>query len=117
MKKQIINILAILAILLGSLFILTGCGDEDKTDISELNFDPKGVWVDTSDGELMFKLYANGSMEYRADDVNSWKPGTWKVVGKNIINFSLGEDGDYNLDLIQSEGYNLIGNENSTFCS
>ena len=110
MKKKIGSIIAICTVMVGVLFILTGCTG-DKVDISELTFDPKGIWVDISDGELMFELYSNGTLEYGADEL-----GTWKVVGKNLINVSLGDDGNYNIDLIQYEGYNLIGNENATFC-
>lgn len=110
MNKKVITAVLMISVLLGSLFILTGCTD-DKVDTSELCFSPVGVWVDISDGEPMFEAYANGTLDYGADEL-----GSWKVIGKDKISVFLGEDGEFEIDLKQAGGYNFIGNQNATFC-
>lgn len=109
MQKKFINFLVILAIMIGALFVLTGCSND--IDVSQLCFNPKGVWVDIGDGEPMFELYSDGTLEYGADEL-----GSWEVIGKDLINVSLGDDGNYDINVFQLEGHNLIGNQNATFC-
>jgi hypothetical protein len=111
MNKKTITAVLVISVLFSALFILTGCTTEEKVDVSELCFNPVGVWVDISDGEPMFESFENGTLDYGADEL-----GTWKVIGKDKISVFLGEDGEFEIDLVQVDGYDLIGNENATFC-
>ena len=110
MNKKIISFIVILVILTGALLVLTGCG-ENNVDISKLSFDPKGVWVYLSTGEPAFELFANGTLDCGDDELQ-----TWSVVDEDVINVSLGELGDYKINLVQYLGYKLVGNENVIFC-
>ena len=111
MNKKTITAVLVISVLFSALFILAGCTTEEKVDVSELCFNPVGVWVDISDGEPMFESFENGTLDYGADEL-----GTWKVIGKDKISVFLGEDGEFEIDLVQVDGYDLIGNENATFC-
>ncbi|MBR6033233.1 MAG: hypothetical protein IKP28_00520 [Clostridia bacterium] len=112
MNKKKISLMAIVAILVVALLALTGCTSEDESiDTSLLSFSPVGVWVDISDGEKLFEAFANGKLDCGDEDLY-----TWTVVGEDLINVDLDENGDYDLGLFQLLGYNLIGNEYATFC-
>ena len=131
MNKNLIKVFFIIAILAIILGILTGCGSESQTenntleetktvsntetenvvDTSSLAFNPAGVWVDLSDGEPMFEILKDGSLNYGADE-----PSTWEVIGENKIKVDLKENGQFEIQLVQEKGYNIIGNENATFC-
>lgn len=87
---------------------------EPQVDISSLSFSPVGTWVDLSDGQLMFKIYSNGVLEYMIDTGNMEK-GTWSVIDENVMNFVLGSQ-EYEIQLVDMEGHNIIGNDYSTFC-
>ena len=119
--KKFVSAILIIAILIATLFILSACGNKDSEtkentsetdaiDISLLSFSPKGTWVDLSDGQLMFEIYDNGTFNYGGDTL-----GNWKVLDKNLIQFSY-EGIEYEIQLVEMEGHQIIGNENATFC-